>query len=724
MPGQKILCVAVNGDQVWAGTENGLVLIEGGRIQRVFGPDDGLAGRVVTAIAVDRYRGYVWIATFGGLSRYSGGQLSNYTSLASGLANDIVYDVAVVGNYVWATTAAGISRLDTLTGEWSIFSEASAPLGAPQAVGIAAGAEKIYFAIWGGGVLSYAPATARWIHLSEPTTQPSLGTGVAGHDFVTSVAYDGGTNALWVASHFGILKFHGGKWRHYIEASSGLPTDYVNAVHSRGGVLWVCTDRGLVYLDSETNTWITYRNADSNGHGVIRIVRPGRKLKEENIPSALAQNNVLNVAFQNTDIWVATAGGLSHGMFGNPQNVGASKPMNRVASEGSRVDDLRVTHNALPPAQAAIDLQKSPTVNIGFFGPLENSPESPYGLSMLHGAQLAIEDANASGGYHSGDPNAQPYALSVHNDSARWGASTTEIVKMAFDEHVVAALGPIDGASAHVMLRASLALEIPIVATAATDPSITNTRVPWVLRNFPDDRQQGAALADYIFSGLKRKRIGVIHSQSRQSRVGAQEFLKEAGRVAGTSIVEVAFDTGAHEFKILLKQLQDAGIEGLVIWAEPSEAGLILRQMRAIGMQQPVFGSGRIASPVLLASAGPAAEGLVAACALDPTRSDAQWQDFQRKYLLRFDAAPDPYAAYAYDGVMILIVAIERAGLSRIRIMEALQDLQKTGYKGAGGYVQFDHALNNISAVTMTRVEGGRFLYWRSDGNPRLNNLR
>ena len=51
------------------------------------------------------------------------------------------------------------------------------------------------------------------------------------------------------------------------------------------------------------------------------------------------------------------------------------------------------------------DLEESPSVSIGFLGPIENNYESPYGLAMLHGAQLAVEQANAKGGFHpAGSP--------------------------------------------------------------------------------------------------------------------------------------------------------------------------------------------------------------------------------------------------------------------------------------------------------------------------------
>ena len=76
---------------------------------------------------------------------------------------------------------------------------------------------------------------------------------------------------------------------------------------------------------------------------------------------------------------------------------------------------------------------------------------------------------------------------------------------MIFDEHVVGILGAVDGASTHIMLRVALKLEFPIVDTATTDPTVTETRIPWLLHNFPDDRQQGYAIADAVFKERKLK---------------------------------------------------------------------------------------------------------------------------------------------------------------------------------------------------------------------------
>jgi ABC-type branched-subunit amino acid transport system substrate-binding protein len=353
------------------------------------------------------------------------------------------------------------------------------------------------------------------------------------------------------------------------------------------------------------------------------------------------------------------------------------------------------------------DLSKLSEVAIGFLAPIENNPESLFGVPELHGAQLAIEEANVHGGYHG-----KPYSLKVHNESALWGASSTELVKMLFNENCWAMLGCVDGQNCHIALRVTLKLEVPIVDVGTTDRTVTETRIQWLLHNFPDDRQQGYTLADYVFKKLNLKRIGVIRTQTRYARIGVGEFNDEARRMGRQPILEVKFERGDKDFTNQLRMLKAAKIEGVVIWGEAAEAGLILKQMRAMGMNQPVFGASRMAYPQLLAIAGPAAEGMVMTTTLDPTRQDPKWLAFREAYQKRFNEEPIDYAAYAYDGMNILTSAIEKAGLNRGRIMAALRDYQMKTYEGVAGKAFFDHTLNNISPVTMARVKDGKFEYW------------
>jgi branched-chain amino acid transport system substrate-binding protein len=353
------------------------------------------------------------------------------------------------------------------------------------------------------------------------------------------------------------------------------------------------------------------------------------------------------------------------------------------------------------------NLSKLKEVAIGFFSPVENNPEMIFGIPALHGAELAIEQANARGGYHG-----KPYALKLHNESALWGASSTELTKMLFDENCWGMVGCIDGQNCHILLRTTLKLEMPMVDIGTTDRTVTETRIQWLLHNFPDDRQQGYTLADYVFKDLHLKRIGVIRTQTRYARIGVGEFNDEARRMAHQIILEVKFERGDKNYSNQLRMLRDAKVQGVVIWAEAADAGLIVKQMREMGMKQPVFGSSRVAYPQFLQIAGPAAEGAVLTSALDPTRQDPKWQAFRDAYLQKFHEEPCDYAAYAYDGINILISAMEKAGLNRGRIMDALRGYEMKTYQGVTGAADFDYTLNNISPVYLTRVKDGKFEYW------------
>lgn len=327
-PEGEVFSVAVDGNRVWAGTIHGLVLLEDGRIKKVFTPADGLAGEAVMSVAVDKRTGDLWAGTFGGLSRYSAGQFKNYTNLTSGLANDLVYSVAIQGKYVWAATTAGVSRLNTETGDWTIFNEQNSPFAEPWSYALAIGPKKVYMGLWGGGVVVYDLAHHYWRPYTDPDESMEIvlyrNQGLI-HMMVSSIAYNPETKMFWAGTYFGLSGYDGRNWHNYLSKDSGLAADFVNGVQSRGNQVWVSTQKGLCDLDFKTNTWVTYRPLDwkaldtdkpeKAGRGEILITRPdGKKIKMETTTS-LPHNYVINVAFQGKDIWVATAKGLSHGIL-------------------------------------------------------------------------------------------------------------------------------------------------------------------------------------------------------------------------------------------------------------------------------------------------------------------------------------------------------------------------------------------------------------------------
>ena len=315
LPDNHVFNVCVDGNRVWAATENGLALLENGK-WRTFTTADGLAHRAVLYVAPDKRTGDVWVATMGGLSRYSAGRFDTYTQLNSGLPNDVVYGVSADNGFVWVATAAGGGRLDTRTGQWSLFNERNTPMYEIWTYAVHATPTKVYYAVWGGGVLEYDVKTERWKDYNDPDGETEIvllkDQGLI-HEITTSVSYVEKDRILWVATYFGASRYDGRNWHNFLDKDSGLPSNFLNQVKATdGGHAWFSTDKGLAYYDGAN--WAVYRPALDTHRPEMLVRDSAGKVTRVDTESAPAHNYILGVDFQGEDIWVATAEGLSHGV--------------------------------------------------------------------------------------------------------------------------------------------------------------------------------------------------------------------------------------------------------------------------------------------------------------------------------------------------------------------------------------------------------------------------
>jgi ABC-type branched-subunit amino acid transport system substrate-binding protein len=360
-------------------------------------------------------------------------------------------------------------------------------------------------------------------------------------------------------------------------------------------------------------------------------------------------------------------------------------------------------------------------VRIGFFGPIEHTPDQVFGLRMLHGAQLAIDEANASGGY-----GGIPFRLMLHNDYDNWqakavygedrptdptiwGSPSNEAVKMVYDDQDWAIFGSISSESTHIILRVALKAEIPIVNSASTDPTIPETYVPWYFTDLQDDRVQSLTLARRIFTELGMKRVAILRINNRYGRFGVLKFRDAARRLGHPVVIEQKFMPGDEDYTRELKIIKDSRTDGIVLWTDEIPAANILKQMKALGMKQRVFGSYRTLGPKLLSIAGPAAEGFEAVFPYDPTRTDSRWLDFKMRFESHFREPPDQFAALAYDAMNALLDSICKAGLNRVRIHDALADIDQ--FDGVTGHMVFDPNQKNVAPMYLGTVHEGAITY-------------
>ncbi|MEW6237329.1 MAG: two-component regulator propeller domain-containing protein [Candidatus Omnitrophota bacterium] len=318
LPNDHIFSLKADGDRLWVGTENGLALYEKG-IWKRWTEKDGLPWRVITGITVSKKTGDVWLALFGGgVARFSGGRFDHFHQLNSGLVNDVVYGVSMENDNLWAATTAGMSCYNTVTGEWEIFTEKNAPMDEIWCYNVDAHEDKVYCAVWGGGILEWDVKTKKWDAHHDPDREMEIDLyrddGLI-HIITTAASYI--DNVLWVSTYFGMSRYDGRHWRGYTEIDSGLASSFINFIKGRSGTsAYSCTDLGLATIaDFDSDTWVTYRRDREDAETWTAHVLVGnQEIRAETTNLSLPNHFMICVEFQGDDVWIGTGHGLARGI--------------------------------------------------------------------------------------------------------------------------------------------------------------------------------------------------------------------------------------------------------------------------------------------------------------------------------------------------------------------------------------------------------------------------
>ena len=348
------------------------------------------------------------------------------------------------------------------------------------------------------------------------------------------------------------------------------------------------------------------------------------------------------------------------------------------------------------------------TVRIGLLAPIERSHEAYLGRDIYNGVIMAFEEANAAGGYEG-----KPFEVVVRNDTGLWGASANEIVRFAYEDETRLVIGTVDGANTHIAIRVALKAEMPMINVGDLDPTLVETKIPWIVRVVPDDRQEMYTLAFYLYKQLGLSRVAVVRADNRYGRFGVREFIQGANRLGRSAPIEVNYEIPWKRvnpnFEVQIGRLRKVAPEAIVLWADAAPAGRFVRRLREAGVSVPVFACDRIVHPDFVGEAGEHAEGVVAVTPFDLEADLPGLRRFREQYRRRFGKEPTSYAAHGYDGAWLGIRSIRKAGLNRARIRDALAE--GTQPAGVTGDIRYDDVLSNRRRVTLATHRGGKWVY-------------
>ena len=355
---------------------------------------------------------------------------------------------------------------------------------------------------------------------------------------------------------------------------------------------------------------------------------------------------------------------------------------------------------ALVPAAQAQD-----TIKIGEFGSLTGDNAS-FGISQNNGVQMAVEEINAAGGILG-----KKIELIVEDNQTKQGETTTIVRKLISQDHVVALIGEV--ASSKTLEAAPIAQEskIPDIATAATNPRVTQTG-NYIFRVCFTDDFQAVVIARFILEKLQKKKVAFMTDVKQDYSVGLTGIAKDYLLKHGADIVkEQSYSSGDKDFRAQLTDIKSANPDVIVITGYYPEASLIAKEARQLGIKSVLVGGDGWDGASLIPVGGKAIEGAYFSNHFSVEDKSPAVQDFVSKYKQKYNGSPDAFAALGYDAVKLLADAITRAGgTDPQKLRDAIASTKN--FPGVSGTITINPERNATKSAVILTIKDGAVHYF------------
>ncbi len=343
-------------------------------------------------------------------------------------------------------------------------------------------------------------------------------------------------------------------------------------------------------------------------------------------------------------------------------------------------------------------------IEIGFFGAL-TGPQATFALSGKNGARLAAEQINRAGGVLG-----KRLDILVEDDHNEASEAASAVSKLITRDHVVALIG--ENASSRSLAAAPIAqsYRVPMVSPSSTNVEVTK-KGDYIFRVCFVDSYQGKALATFARQTLKAETAALLVDSKSDYSVGLAGAFREAfTSMGGRVIQESKYAEGDSDFSAQLTAIRPARPDSIVIPGYYTDAGLIARQARSLGIESVLLGADGWDSPKLTEIGGTAVEGAYFTNHYSVEDPSPAVQAFVGDYRRAYGADPDSIAALSYDAVRLIADAMRRAGSAEgKRVRDALAGTRD--FPGVSGRITMDADRNPVKPAVILKVEGGRFRY-------------
>lgn len=370
----------------------------------------------------------------------------------------------------------------------------------------------------------------------------------------------------------------------------------------------------------------------------------------------------------------------------------------------------KTTLALLLSAAAAISsagLAKAETpVKIGIVQATSGGSAALYGVMQKNGAELAIDEINASG--KLGDFK----LVGIHQDDAGDRGQSVNIVQRFINQDKVSViLGPTLSTGAFAADPIAQKAGVPVIASSNTAPGIPEIG-DYIFRTSPPEAAVFPGLLAYVKKKFAPKTVAQIYGIDDVLMKSAYAVQKKALEADGIKIVATeTFQKGDVDYSAQLTKIKAANPDLLVIGGLAEETANIVRQARQLGIPPStvIMGANAAISNKLAELAGAAADGFVVGAGWFINYDSPTNKAFVDGYRKKYNSDPDTFAAQAYTAVYVVADAVKRAGgasdLKKLRdAIAATKDLEANN-----GKFSFDEHREPVIQPKVLVMKDGKF---------------
>lgn len=353
------------------------------------------------------------------------------------------------------------------------------------------------------------------------------------------------------------------------------------------------------------------------------------------------------------------------------------------------------------PAQETKTVDKTP-IKIGVIAPLVGDTAG-YGQDVSAAAQLAVDEINKEGGI-----NGRKLELIIENGGCNGKDATNAANKLINVDKVKVIVGGY--CSAETLAAAPLAEKAGVVllSPASSNPAITDAG-DFIFRITPSDALQGEAIAKEIYEqGITK--VAVTHVNSDYNLALANAFKKNFEALGGEITTTEIYEQDAKDFRTQVAKMRASRPEGIYM-VPYAEGGLLVKQIRELRIDVPLFGAETFNSKDIIEDAGEEnIEGLVFATPRWNEDSPKAKQFLQKVQQYRGgDLTLPVFAANSYDAVRLVAEAIKNSPGKEVS-SESIKDYLYTvkDWDGAGGRLTIDENGDALKDFQIMIIHNGK----------------